>query len=275
MKANFHTHSCWCDGRGSPEELVAAAIAKGFAALGFSSHMAFPVDDGTAILPERAAAYAADVRAAALRHRGEISVYCGGEADYIPGATDPSRDRYAALDLDYLIGSIHYVVAPDGGRVCVDDTPERLQSEIAAHFDGRPEDFVRAYFAAEREMVARFDFDLVAHPDLVRKFNRRTPYFDESADWFLKELDQTADAIAASGKLVEVNTGAIARGWLDDAYPSPEFRARLRSRGVRFVLSSDAHSAEGLDAAFDRYAQAESYVDFRSLIEGRRHGGRA
>ena len=93
----------------------------------------------------------------------------------------------------------------------------------------------------------------------MRKFNVKHPYFDEAAAWYLAETERTADAIAASGKLVEVNTGAIARGWLDDAYPSPAFRALLRARGVRFVLSSDAHAADAVDCAFDRFANEEAY----------------
>ena len=76
-----------------------------------------------------------------------------------------------------------------------------------------------------------------------------------------KALERTADAIAASGKVVEVNTGGMSRGWLDDAYPSAAFRALLRARGVRFVLSSDAHSADALDFAFDRFGDAERYAD--------------
>ena len=71
----------------------------------------------------------------------------------------------------------------------------------------------------------------------------------------------TADAFAASGKLVEVNTGGISRGWIDDAYPSPFFRQLLRARGVRFILSSDAHSAAAIDCAFDRFGAAENYID--------------
>ena len=66
--------------------------------------------------------------------------------------------------------------------------------------------------------------------------------------------------LAASGKVVEVNTGAISRGWLDDAYPSASFRELLRTRGTRFVLSSDAHAADAIDCAFDRFADAEEYL---------------
>ena len=69
-----------------------------------------------------------------------------------------------------------------------------------------------------------------------------------------------ADAVAASGKLVEMNTGAISRGWLNDAYPSATFRDILRKRNVRFVLNSDSHTADTLDCAFDRFADAEDFV---------------
>jgi len=261
VKANFHTHSTWCDGKNTPDEMVRATIAKGFDALGFSSHVAVPFDDGCAISTmAKARAYVVDIRRVAAAHADRIRVLCGAEADYVPGVTAPERTRYAELGLDYLIGSIHYVKAPDGALVSVDHTPQILADGIAAHFGGSAEAYVRAYFAQERDMVATCDFDVVGHPDLVRKFNAKHPIFDETAAWYRDEIERTAEAIAASGKIVEVNTGAIARGWLNDAYPSPAFRAALRARGVRFILSSDAHTTDGIDAAFDRFADAEEYV---------------
>ena len=146
-------------------------------------------------------------------------------------------------------------------RIPVDHKPELLAEGIANSFGGDAQAFIRAYFATEREMATTCDFDIIGHPDIIRKFNGVLRYFDESADWYNEELRLTADAFAASGKIVEVNTGGISRGWIDDAYPSPAFRALLRERGVRFILSSDAHSAAAIDCAFDRFAAAETYVD--------------
>ena len=260
MKTNYHTHTIWCDGKDDPETVILAAIAKGFDVLGFSSHSAYPCDAACTVPAAKLAGYFADIRALAEKYAGRIRVMCGVEADYIPGVTDPDRGRYAAFGPDYIIGSIHYVVAPDGERVPVDHSPPLLAAGIAKHFGGDAGAFLRAYFAQERDMVSLFDFDVVGHPDLCRKFNVKHPYFDECADWYCEELMLTADAIAASGKIVEVNTGAISRGWLDDAYPSAPFRAMLRSRGVRFILSSDSHAADTLDCAFDRFAAAEDYV---------------
>ena len=259
MKTNFHTHSTWCDGRNTPAEMAEAAVAKGFSALGFSSHALLPGRQEGMLSPETISGYAADVRAVRDRLAGEIEIFLGVEADYVPDFATPSKAAYAHLGLDYVIGSVHFV-ARGGVRYAVDHSPELLERGIAEGFGGDGDAFVRAYFAAEREMVARFDFDVVGHPDLVRKFNAKLPWFDESAAWYEEELRATADAIAASGKLVEVNTGAISRGWLDDAYPSPHFRDLLRERGVKFVLSSDAHAASGLDCAFDRFSSAEHFV---------------
>lgn len=258
---NYHTHTTWCDGRDEPETVVRAAIARGFTAIGFSSHVSFPEKDEFVLDPARGTDYANEIRRLKAVYADRIRVCLGAEADYIPGVTTPEKRRYAELGLEYLIGSIHYVVAPDGTRVPVDHTPALLQAGIRDHFGGSAEAFVRTYFRQQREMVASFDFDIVGHLDLVRKFNAKHPYFDERAGWYAEELALTAEAVAQSGKIAEVNTGAISRGWLDDAYPSEPFRALLRSRGVRFILSSDAHAAETIDCFFDRFSTCENFID--------------
>ena len=260
IRSNFHTHTTWCDGRDSPETVVRAAIEKGLDTVGFSSHVSFPEDSPTVLDPAKGLEYAMDIRCLQCKYADLIRIYLGVEADYIPGVTTPEKSRYVNLNLDYMIGSVHYVVTEDGGRVPVDHSPHELAEGVARHFGGSAEKFVRCYFQQQRNMVSRFDFDVVGHLDLVRKFNQRHPYFDETADWYREELSETADAVAASGKIVEVNTGAIARGWLDDAYPSIFFRQLLRMRGVKFILSSDAHAAETIDFAFERYAGAERFV---------------
>lgn len=260
-KSNYHTHTTWCDGRDTPEAVVLSAIDKGFEAIGFSSHAMLPnpVLDWV-LTPEKALRYAAELRALAAKYAGRIKVLCGVEADYAPGSATPGRSAYAAMKPDYIIGSVHFVAAPDGALVCVDKTPQSLFEGIRDHFGGSVEAYIRAYFAQQREMVEKFDFDIVGHLDLVRKFNSKHPYFDETASWYIDELCKTADAVASSGKIVEVNTGAISRGWMDDAYPSASFRALLRERGVRFILSSDAHAADTIDCAFERFATAEHWL---------------
>ncbi len=261
IKTNYHMHTKWCDGKGSAEDMILSAIAKGFTTIGFSSHAMLPAGEPGNLTPETAPLYFVEVRSLAEKYKQQIKILCGVEADYIPGTSVPDRSSYAHLNPDYIIGSIHNVVK-DGRRCPVDHSPVLLEKGIAEIFGGNAEAFIHAYFAQERHMVATYDFDVIGHPDLVRKFNVKHPYFDETAPWYLEELRLTSDAIAESGKIVEVNTGAISRGWLDDAYPSPTFRQMLRERGVKFILSSDAHAADAIDCAFDRFGQAEEFVRF-------------
>ena len=47
IKANYHTHSTWCDGKESPRKMIQAAVAKGFEVIGFSSHAMLPESDTT------------------------------------------------------------------------------------------------------------------------------------------------------------------------------------------------------------------------------------
>ena len=261
IKANYHTHSTWCDGKESPRKMIQAAVAKGFEVIGFSSHAMLPESDTDWVLtPDKAPRYMTEIRSLAEDFKDQIKVLGGVEADYVPGGATPDRATYASISPDYIIGSVHFVLAPDGARVPVDHAPELLADGIREHFEGSAEKFIRAYYRQVREMVEKFNFEIVGHLDLVRKFNAKHPYFDEKADWYREEIGKTAAAVAKSGKIAEVNTGAISRGWMDDAYPSEEFRRMLREKGVRFILSSDAHAADTIDCAFDRFEGAEQFV---------------
>lgn len=244
---DYHIHTTFCDGKNSPEEMVEAALKLGVTRLGFTSHSDMLLDP---------VAYRNEIRRLSEKYATRIWIFAGLELEL----AKKRPDFLAEIPFDYLIGSHHFLTASDGGFFAIDSSPEELKSGVDAHFGGDWDEFIRAYYAAIRSTL-RDDFQIVGHVDLIRKFNAKAGFFSEKSPAYLGEMEATADAIAASGKVVEVNTGAISRGWMDDAYPSKEFRDLLRSRRVRFVLSSDAHSASSLCGQFDRFASAESYLD--------------
>ena len=67
------------------------------------------------------------------------------------------------------------------------------------------------------------------------------------------------------GVIAEINTGAIARGTMDDVYPSAEFLSLLKERGVPVTISSDSHAPESLDTAFDRAIEAARKAGYTEL----------
>ncbi len=258
---NFHTHSTWCDGKNTPAEMAEAAYHLGYEALGFSSHAMLPLDPlGWPLTKAKIPGYRAEILHLKEEYLGRMDIFLGVEADYVKGSCSPDRAVYSALRPEYIIGSVHFTVAPDGGWVAVDESPESLLEGIAKHYGGDAKAYIADYFAQEIEMALNCDFDIIGHPDLVRKFNGKLKYFDEGSSWYLGLVEEAADAFAKSGKLVEVNTGGIARGWMDDAYPGMEFRGMLKSRGVELIHSLDAHSAEGLACPANFPALGENVI---------------
>ena len=271
-KANFHTHTTFCDGRSTAEEMVQTAIAKGFDVLGFSSHCMFPFSSSWHIPVKNVEAYCAEVRRLKEAFKDKIDIRLGFEADYIRGITCPSKNEdYNDFSPDFLIGSVHYIVK-ESGNFTVDDSADCVRAGVARHYtkggdwntlDSRS--FVHDYFQAEREMLEKGNFDIWGHPDLIRIRNATLHLFDENESWYKEELKLTADVAARTGVIAEINTGAIARGTMDDTYPSEYFLELLHERGVPVCINSDAHDAKNLDAAFDRALARAKKIGYREL----------
>ena len=250
IKSNLHTHSTFCDGKNTPEENVISAIQKGLKVLGFTSHSMYPFWSDTYMQPENFASYCEEIHRLQKKYEAEIKIRLAFEADFIPGVSVPRHENYSAFNPDYLIGSIHFIFQRDG-VFAVDNNPETLQEGAKKYYNGDFKGLIGDYFAIQKEMLEKGDFEILGHPDLVRKFNEKFPLFDENENWYKEYLKDFAKALSKKGIASEINTGAISRGWLTKPYPSEYFLSLLHEAKVPIALNADAHSAENLDCAFD------------------------
>jgi histidinol-phosphatase (PHP family) len=239
----LHTHTNYCDGEGTVEEYCAAAADKGFSAIGFSAHAPVQQNTGWHLPMGRFAEYCADVNAAKERWAGKLSVYLGLEADYIEGAASPAQWDRKKYGLDYVIGSVHYIPAPNGVLFEVDGSRESFRELVHGHFAGDAAEVARVYFDRVEKMTLEGGFDILGHFDLVKKNNGDGAFFSFDDPVYLKAVARTAAFVVQAQKLdgfaVEVNTGAIARGVCPDTYPSAAVLRLLT--GVPFIITADAH----------------------------------
>lgn len=267
--ASYHVHTDFCDGKASPAAMVRAAFAAGMTAIGFSAHAAYPFATEWHLPPARYGEYRAEIGRLRAEWAGRIAVHYGFEADYIAGVTAPDRALYAPFEPDYLIGSIHYVPSdrPRKARTLwsVDAGTAEVARGLEACFGGDGKRAVCAYWRAVRDMVSGCDFDIVGHLDIFRKRNGPLRFVDEGASWYRRELKETVRAIARSGKIVELNTGAISRGAMDGIYPADGTLALLRKAGVPVMINSDAHAPDALVCAYDRAAAAARAAGYETL----------
>ena len=197
---------------------------------------------------ERLPDYRAEVRALADKYAGSIKVYLGIEWDVSAAALDLSP-------YDYVIGSVHEL--PVDGHRSVDANAETTARFLAECFGGDADAAAEMYFAEMDKVAARPEVGIVGHFDLLTKFDEQRGFFNENSPRYRRAAERAMEKLVAAGKIFEVNTGAISRGYRTSPYPSRELLTQLHRMGGRVTLSADAHSAGAIACAFD---QAEALV---------------
>ena len=234
-----HTHSNFCDGRLSPEDLVAHAYRMGYKAFGVSVHSPLPFKSGYAMPSENENAYIRKMQALKLRYRGKMDVLMGIEWDYDTHVGFPQYD--------YRIGSVHQLFS---GRkyYALDNTPEELFECIRVMFGGNTDAFLAYYFNAVETSAMRRGVDIVGHFDLPTKYNRGGCFFDENSPRYREFAISALHRIAAKRPdvLFEVNVGGMYRASRPYPYPAPFLLRELALLKARITLTSDAHDASGL-----------------------------
>jgi histidinol-phosphatase (PHP family) len=121
-------------------------------------------------------------------------------------------------------------------------------------------------------MVKAGGFDILAHLDLVKKNNGKLRFFSPQEGEYIKLVDETADVIAQArstipspeggpgspvmGLIVEVNTGGLNRGYIDEPYPSLAILRLLKERDIPLTINADAHAPEHLDGGYETAREA-------------------
>ena len=240
---NLHTHSTFDDGKSTLEQMVRSAMDAGLCAMGFSGHSPLPFPDAWSIQPEQFSTYLAQIRALQARWRGEFPLFCGLEWDAC--AAIPSAP------LDYLIGAVHFFPAmADGRRFSVDQSANMLRECLKVQFDGDVDAQEACYYGEVAKLAGVAAVDIVAHFDLITKFDEPRAVYHAAPPCALDAMERLVQA----GKLFEINTGAIARGYRLTPYPSQPLLCALHEMGGRVLFTGDTHNAADIACHFPEAA---------------------
>ena len=178
----------------------------------------------------------------------DVSLRLGIEIDFVPGQEERMDADSTALPYDYVIGSVHRVDGDEVDRATDQSVYERYETyELYA-----------AYYRNVREAALSRRFEVIGHPDLIKIF-RRYPDRD-----ITPLLEETADAVAESGVVVDVNAAGL-RKPVGEIYPSQKFLEMFHRRGVPIILSSDAHAPGEVAAGYDRSLKLVHDVGYREV----------
>ena len=257
MRSSVHCHSTLCDGKNTLQEMASAACAQGLTTLGFTGHSHTPIDREYCMSPRRTALYKATIAKLKAEYKGKVDILCGIEWDQF---SDDKRTGY-----DYWIGSVHYLHGANTGKYYeIDFRKQDLQACIDADFGGDGLAAAEAYFRAVAE-VAALRPDILGHIDLIKKLNRDGDFFDEEAPRYRAAAMGALEAARDAACLLEVNTGAVFRGYRSDFYPSDWLLRAWQQMGGKVIITADAHSTDGLTFGYEEAARQVKAAGFSAV----------
>ncbi|MBQ3596648.1 MAG: histidinol-phosphatase [Clostridia bacterium] len=252
VKSNFHTHTIYCDGKNTPEEMIESAIDKGFEALGFSVHSY--TDEIESIVTKRGVIdYYKRVTELKDEYKDKIEILCGIEQDYY----SPTP----IFDFDYTIGAVHYLYK-NGKFIFVDRSLADGKNNIEKEYSGNFTQYAKDYYELMEKVVDKTKPDFIAHLDLVTKFNEKlgVTLTEEYFNYAYKAVDR----LVTYGIPFEINTGAIARGYRTSPYPHVNLLKRINQAGGKIIINSDCHNKDFLDCHFveaEKLAQSAGFTE--------------
>ncbi len=265
---NLHTHSIYSDGKSQPREIVEEAVRQGLTTLGFSEHSPLPFDNNFSVKSADMPKYVAEIAQLKAEFKGKIDIYCGLEADYLTGVSEPFAVTKEKYHLDYLIGGVHLVgqsANPD--EIWFIDGPkwEVYDEGLQKFFDGDIRRAVRRFFDQSNEMIENEPFDIIAHFDKIKMHNRDR-YFHEDEPWYRKLALETLDLICKKGLVMEINTRGIYKKRYNGFYPSPWLMEEACKMHIPAIISADAHHFSEITLEFEAAENALKKAGYRSVV---------
>ena len=269
--ANYHGHCNYCDGKGKIEDYVVNAIEFGMDAIGISSHAPVPFETTWTMRPEKLTAYLSEIKDLKEKYKDDIVVLTSLEVDYIPGLAGPVSELIKSSNLDYVIGSIHFMgTFDDGEHWAIDGSFNDFLKGLHEIYNDDMKKVVSDFYSLQRDMVTSSAPDIIGHMDKIKMHNLKREMFDESSVWYRDELRHTLEVIKEYGTIVEINTKAFpAKGML---FPGRESFSWLKELRIPVTINSDAHTPGDLLNGFREVAAMlqEAGIEYlHEFIDGR------
>ena len=289
---NFHTHTCFCDGKNTLEEMTLAAIQAGMKGIGFSGHSYTAYDDCYCMSLADTETYFTEIDRLRGLYGDQITILRGIEQDF--GSDEPT-DAY-----DYVIGSVHASFSPAYDKIqarknadteqpasasfhgfdrsrfyYIDWSVDRIKEAVRTDFRGDVYAFIEHYYETMGMLPEVTGCHIIGHFDLVTKFNEKQPWFCEEHPRYRSAVRKALDRIfetwpqsrgarrAGDAPIFEINTGAISRGWRSLPYPSDRILREIYARGGQVMINSDSHAKDTLTCCFKEAAELARRCGFR------------
>lgn len=256
IKQNLHTHSQYDDGKDAIDEIVQKAQERGFTILGFSGHGYYAKDDSS-MTPEKTKQYIQDVRQAQQQAPNGLKIYLGIEEDSMAPIENVE-------DFDYVIGSVHYL-EHNGKIYPIDYSQEQFDEMLKEGYQNDINALAKDYYLAIERQAQNPNIQIIGHLDLIAKYNEDQSYFCFDDPKILSYAKVAIEQLVKAGKIFEMNSGAMARGYRNSPYPSIELLKLIYEANGKILINTDCHHKEYLDYGMQICLDLAKQIGFKTL----------
>lgn len=241
---DYHMHTPRCNHAiGTIAEYAEAALLVGLGEIGMSDHSPMPEGfDEWRMRRSELQDYRDEVEAAKMAFAGRLHIRVGLEADFLPGTEAYVESMLKEYRWDYVIGSVHYI-GSEADKWGFDNPDDMSGWEVRDVADAYC-DYFELVAASARSGL----FDIIGHPDLIKKFGHRPP--PDSARVRDAEMAML-EAVREAGVALEISSAGL-RKPVGEVYPHGRIIAGAAGMGIPFAFGSDAHAPGEVGHAMDQ-----------------------
>ncbi len=235
------------------ESIVRAYIDQGFSWVGITEHippasdaMRYPDEAEAALtasfLQDRFAEYFRLGRELQNKYSKEITLLLAFEIETYTGAKAHIHELIKRYQPDYLVGSLHHV-----GEIGIDYSPEQFHQALEKA--GSIKQLYCNYFDSQFAMLQEFKPAVVAHFDLIRKYDLN--YLSSLAlPEVLERVERNLDFIAENELILDFNLRGFDKAL--EQYPSLAILKRALAKGIAIVPGDDSHGVSSVGRNYDK-----------------------
>jgi len=243
-KVNYHTHTTGSDGKLKPEELIKIAIKKKFDVLGITDHYHFPTgfrNWGNEFYSDK---HYEELKKLKNKYKNKIKILVNVEFDWLKYYKKWIKWEATKRKYDYRFISVHFIKI--GKEYIPLDYSEKSFQKIIKDIGGIKK-LVKNYYSSLRDAIKTGCFDFVGHLDIIKIWNRKKKYFSGQEDWYKKEIQKTLNLIKKKNMKIDLNTAGFRKPCAEQ-YPSKDILEEAEKMKIPFLIGTDAHKPEELEA---------------------------
>jgi histidinol-phosphatase (PHP family) len=251
-RLGYHHHNFFCDGKEKLDKYIQEAVKQGFKGFGFSSHAPFLFYNKWSISSDNLNKYIQEIEKLTNQYAGKIRIFKSLEIDYLPEKIQSFDFFKTTYNLDYTIGSIHYVTVPNSDEhLFIDGPRDRFMEKLQAVFNGDYKHAVQCYFEQTMQMIETQRPDIVGHIDKISMNMQEFLSAKAYPLWYKDLLWDTLKCAKNKGSLVELNLRGLIKGKWHTSFIDEQFLPWCRDLKLPMVVSTDAHHPQEVAKMYD------------------------